>query len=452
MSIRCPFLLPLLYSLLLIGLSLGMGYLLLQHLWFCSLFVFLLLLLCISGLYHFYRQQTEALKRLIGAIRFNDYSLTFESKKNGGLSPSLASALEKALDSFRQRAFALEEDYHYYTTLLGTIDSGLIVLNREQGIEWCNQAALRELHLPALKQLSDLSRVRKDLPEVFLHLKTGETEVVRLEEAGQVRETALHTVQFRIKNKTLSLVSIKNIHSVLESHELEAWQKLIRVLTHEIMNSMAPIISLSETLLERDATPGEATGNPSVNRQALQAIHRRSKGLLEFVQNYRKLTRIPAPQPTSVPIRDLFTDLQKLFDKPHIHYHFTILPPDLRIQADRPQIEQILINLIRNAEEACRETPMPQIQVSAIEESGKVVISVQDNGPGIVPEALDKIFVPFYTTKPGGSGIGLSLCKQIMVLHQGNISVSSLPGKGACFRLEFRSGKQEIQRDKKSRP
>ena len=228
----------------------------------------------------------------------------------------------------------------------------------------------------------------------MLNLKAGEIKVVRLEQEGHIREIAFNTILFRVKGKTLSLISLKNLHSVLENNEIEAWQKLIRVLTHEIMNSMAPIISLSETLLERDAANHKDEDTPSISHQALQAIHRRSKGLLEFVQNYRKLTRIPQPEPTLIYVQELFSDLQKLHHIPTVQYHFTNPDPGLQIYADRIQIEQVLINLIHNAEEAYTTNSSAHIHISAIKYPDKTVISVCDNGMGIVPEAIDKIFVP----------------------------------------------------------
>lgn len=219
---------------------------------------------------------------------------------------------------------------------------------------------------------------------------------------------------------------------VLERNEMEAWQKLIRVLTHEIMNSITPIISLSETLSEREMTEK----NYPVMRQGMQTIHRRSKGLLEFVENYRKLTRLPAPVRCPVSVCELLQDLQKLFPEEYIRIE---IPPTNRIlQIDRTQIEQVLINLIKNAKEACGKVQNPLIEVKVNPGmSWQCLITVQDNGEGILPEVQDKIFVPFFTTKPSGSGIGLSLCKQIMNRHGGNITVRSIVGQGSCFTLQF---------------
>ena len=233
----------------------------------------------------------------------------------------------------------------------------------------------------------------------------------------------------------LQMMQVRMMRHLAESlryDEMEAWQKLIRVLTHEIMNSITPIISLSETLSEREMSEK----NYPVMRQGMQTIHRRSKGLLEFVENYRKLTRLPAPVRRPVAVRELLQDLQKLFSEEYIRIE---LPEADRIlQIDRTQIEQVLINLIKNAKEACSRKEHPRIEVKMLPAlSWQCLITVNDNGEGILPEVQDKIFVPFFTTKPSGSGIGLSLCKQVMNRHGGNITVQSTVGKGSCFTLLF---------------
>ena len=219
---------------------------------------------------------------------------------------------------------------------------------------------------------------------------------------------------------------------LVERHEMDAWQKLIRVLTHEIMNSITPIISLSETLSEREVTEK----NYNVMRQGMLTIHRRSKGLLEFVENYRRLTRLPAPVRRPVSLRELLYDMRKLYPEPSIHIN--IPTEDHTLQIDRAQIEQVLINLLKNAREACARMESPEIRVDVLPSSPwQCLLCVTDNGEGILPEVQDKIFVPFFTTKSSGSGIGLSLCKQIMNRHGGNITVSSTPGKGTRFTLMF---------------
>ena len=215
----------------------------------------------------------------------------------------------------------------------------------------------------------------------------------------------------------------------MEANEIESWQKLIRVMGHEIMNSITPIISLSETLSTREVEYSQM-------QKGMQVIHNRSKGLLEFVENYRRITRIPAPIKEKVCLADLFNCIAELI--PNDYISFAQPAPQISIKIDRNQIEQVLINIIKNAIEACEYIDSPQIQIeSFVSDSGTVSILVSDNGPGILPDVMDKIFIPFFTTKEHGSGIGLSLCKQIMHLHGGNIVASSILNKGSIFTLTF---------------
>lgn len=241
----------------------------------------------------------------------------------------------------------------------------------------------------------------------------------------------------RSMNEALNAFRSRLYNSVVAEAETEAWQKLIRVLTHEIMNSIAPIISLSETVTERAESNGMNERDYGIMLQAIQTIHRRSKGLLDFVENYRKLTRIPAPTMQIFPVSALFDDLQKLVPVNGVHFIYSIKPSELRLYADRGMIEQVLINLLKNAVEACGDSPSPEVRVAAFRQDGTPVITISDNGSGIVPEALDKVFVPFFTTKPGGSGIGLSVCRQIMNRHGGNITVTSEMEKGTVFTMLF---------------
>lgn len=241
----------------------------------------------------------------------------------------------------------------------------------------------------------------------------------------------------RSMNEALNAFRSRLYNAVVAEAETEAWQKLIRVLTHEIMNSIAPIISLSETVTERAELNGMNERDYAIMLQAIQTIHRRSKGLLDFVENYRKLTRIPMPAMQIFPVSVLFDDLQKLVPMNGVRFIYSITPSQLRLYADRSMIEQVLINLLKNAQEACSDSTHPEVRVKAFRQDGIPVITVSDNGSGIVPEALDKVFVPFFTTKPKGSGIGLSVCRQIMNRHGGNIVVASEIEKGTTVTLQF---------------
>lgn len=241
----------------------------------------------------------------------------------------------------------------------------------------------------------------------------------------------------RSMNEALGAFRSRLYNSVVAEAETDAWQKLIRVLTHEIMNSIAPIISLSETVTERAASNGMNERDYAIMLQSIQTIHRRSKGLLDFVENYRKLTRIPVPVMQIFPASSLFTDIQGLMPASEVSFDYSVQPAELRLYADRILIEQVLINLLKNAAEACIGRPSPKVRVAAFRREGVPVITVADNGSGIVSEALDKVFVPFFTTKQGGSGIGLSICRQVMNRHGGYITVVSEEEKGTTFTLQF---------------
>lgn len=242
----------------------------------------------------------------------------------------------------------------------------------------------------------------------------------------------LSVVNFFNKGFAYRLYTLQNVQPVIQKNETDAQQQLVRVLTHEIMNSLTPIISLADTLcegVEQDTLEHDDL------LMALQAINRRSNGLLQFVENYRKLQRISKPQFEDVRIGDLVADLQHLY--PDSIFHYEIENEDQRLQMDRSQIEQVLINLLKNAQEAVENEEIPYVRLTTHLSSNKrdFIISITDNGKEILPEVMERIFVPFFTTKTSGSGIGLSICKQIVTLHGGTITASSKPGDKTTFSV-----------------
>lgn len=425
-----------LHILLIVLFSIGSYLLFQKQLWFSTTICLILLITTAIHLYRMQFKQIALLRRLTDGLRYNDMMQTFHPPFKNKIMNEWAEELSDTLKDFRGRLLAEEIKHQYYENLLNKVDTAVLVADKAGHIEWMNQAAV--IHLGQISQL----------PETLLKASVAhDTPVIRIEQNSTVLEMAISRTTFATQGREQQLISLKNIHSVLERNEMEAWQKLIRVLTHEIMNSITPIISLSETLSERGVpvTLKDAAGEKeyAVMLQAMQTIHRRSKGLLGFVENYRRLTRLPAPVCASVPVRELFTDLQKLF--PDETIHFELPPLEKTLDVDRAQIEQVLINLLKNAREASARRETPKIEVKAVFApkvtssltAWRCTITVRDNGEGILPEVQDKIFVPFFTTKTAGSGIGLSLCKQIMNQHGGNITVYSEPGKGSCFTLQF---------------
>lgn len=396
-----------------------------EHLWFSTLMCFLLLIATGVHLYRMQFKQISLLRRLTEGLLYNDLMQTVHPPFKNRMMNEWAEELSNALKDFRGKLLAEEIKHQYYENLLNKVDTAVIVADKSGYIEWMNQAAVT--HLGKIVQLTESLQAASI---------ANDSSVIRLEHNGAVMEMAVSCTLFSTQGKEQQLISLKNIHSALERNEMEAWQKLIRVLTHEIMNSITPIISLSETLSERGVPKQLGEKEYSIMLQAMQTIHRRSKGLLEFVENYRRLTRIPTPTRTNVSAGELFMDLKKLFPEEEIH--FEMPQTDIRLFADRVQIEQVLINLLKNAYEACNRKSNRNIVIKAETHAiGNTTLTVSDNGEGILPDVLDKIFVPFFTTKTSGSGIGLSLCKQIMTLHKGSIIVKSEIGKGSCFILTF---------------
>ena len=393
------------------------------------------------------KRTSRLMEQFIQSVRYSEFPEAFGSNQTSGhrgLPPELLDSMQNALEHYRTNLQRKEGRLLYFQALANHIDTAILVYTPQGNIEWKNEAATRLLAtavnelqtetwiLKAPKTVDDLRLFHPDLPRLLRDLRPGSLHVIQVHQQEEGTQLALSGMEFILQGRKLVIASLKNIHSALEHTEMEAWQKLIRVLTHEIMNSITPIISLSETLSEREMNEK----NYPIMKQGMQTIHRRSKGLLEFVENYRKLTRLPSPVRRPVSVRELLLDLHKLYPEEYIHIE---LPQQDRIiQIDRAQIEQVLINLIKNAMEACGKKQNPRIDIKVVPGfAWQCLITVSDNGDGILPDVQDKIFVPFFSTKPNGSGIGLSLCKQIMNRHGGNITVQSVTGQGCSFTLEF---------------
>ena len=379
---------------------------------------------------------SKDMQRLVEAIRFGEMNISFRPATKKGLPEDMAQMMENALAQFRSRLMQTETDQMFYDTLLQRIDSGIMVLNKFDDIEWINKTAVDIFGKPQPRKLDDLAKVLPEFPEIITHLAPREVKLQIIDNEGTSVSYAITTTFFNAGGKELKLVSFKNIQLALEEHESDAWRKLIRVLTHEMMNSITPIISLSETLSEEQSEINEK--QYTAMSRAMQTIHRRSKGLVDFVKNYQQLTRIPEPVSADFPIMEMLSDINRLLKADGIDFKYNVVPNDIQLFADRTQMEQILINLVKNAWEACCDFAQPNVNIDVYKnEYQKPVIIISDNGCGVVPEALDKVFVPFFTTKTGGSGIGLSICRQIMNLHHGNISIESKVDKGTKVMLRF---------------
>lgn len=397
----------------------------------------------------FNHKSNERMRQLIEAIRTRDFSLQYSLDHLRGEERNLAEQINEVVNEFRETTLRQEAKYQYFGTMLDTINAFLIVADEQGKVHWMNRAAVDGLCGFSIHHLHDLQVLDETLPEMMMQLKPGLQKLVQLktktsegaagkkaldagnQNAGKA-DFVLSVVNFFNKGFAYRLYTLQNVQPVIQKNETDAQQQLVRVLTHEIMNSLTPIISLADTLcegVEQDTLEHDDL------LMALQAINRRSNGLLQFVENYRKLQRISKPQFEDVRIGDLVADLQHLY--PDSIFHYEIENEDQRLQMDRSQIEQVLINLLKNAQEAVENEEIPYVRLTTHLSSNKCdfIISITDNGKGILPEVMERIFVPFFTTKTSGSGIGLSICKQIVTLHGGTITASSKPGDKTTFSV-----------------
>ena len=373
------------------------------------------------------------MQQLLSSLSMQDYSVAFNEGQKATDIDALARNINSIVDNYKQREMEVQMRLSYFETLLGSIDTALLVTTAEGHVEWTNRATADLIgYVP--HHIDQLSAIDATLPPALRQMLPGRSLQLHLrkgtpDEAHLVADVSLYTTGHR----TLHIYSIRNIREVLEDNEQQSWQKLIRVLTHEIMNSLTPIISLSETL-ER-YLPEET----DILRQGLQTIHRRSDGLLEFMKNYRKVALVPQPQIAEVSAADLVNPLIPLFVSTEcITYRFALQHPETLLHIDRTQMEQVLINLLKNATEACADMPHAVVTVTDSMEptTNRYLLHVTDNGPGILPEVQERIFIPFFTTKPQGSGIGLALSKQIVHLHGGALRVVSNV-ESTCFTVKI---------------
>lgn len=403
----------------------------------------------LAGLIRYVEKTNEDLHRFLRSIRHADFSQTFDGGRRGRSFEALGRAFNEIMDDFRASRAEKEEHHRYLQTVMQHVGVGLISFRQDGTVGFANTAARRLLRVNQLKHIRALEPASPQLTETLLRMRSGDRVLLKIVVDDELLQLVLHTTEFKLRGDLYKLVSIQDIQSELEEQEIEAWQKLTRVLTHEIMNSITPIASLASTANElldeiheqpgRNGTTEEAIADV---REAVRTIEKRSQSLLGFVQAYRSLTRIPRPDFRIVPVAELFGSVTELM-RPQmegygVRFSTSVHPESLTVTADPSLIEQVLINLLKNALEAVQGRPGADVRLqAAIDERGRTVLQVIDNGPGIVPEALDKVFIPFFTTKKDGSGIGLSLSREVMRQHGGTLSVVSEPDVRTAFTLRF---------------
>jgi len=390
------------------------------------------------------------LTSFLESIRFSEFSRSFQIEGMGSSFDELNRAFNDVINDFQKVRSEKEEHFHYLQSIVQNIDVAIIAYRKDGTVEMINKAAKVLFQIHSLKNIKGLSGLSSELVNTLLNISPGENTLVKVQDQDDILQLAINSTEFKVKDKLIILATINNIQSVLEEQETEAWQKLIRVLTHEIMNSITPIASLSSTLdimLKGITNGGNIRDDLDMEtvteiQQALQTINKRSTGLLHFVNTYRNLTRIPKPNFKIFKIKDLFNNIYLLMEEEiishRINYVTHVDPENIEVSADEQLIEQVIINLLRNSIHALENRKDPTVELNACyNKRGRVTIQVYDNGYGILPEVLDKIFIPFFTTKQSGSGIGLSLSRQILRLHNGTITAHSIPEQETVFTLTF---------------
>lgn len=411
--------------------------------------IFILLAALIANLIYYVENTNRKLNRFLESVRYSDFTSGYASdNKLGGSFKELNKSFNQVLDAFRQARAEKEEHLLYLNTVVQHVAVGLISFDLFGNVEIYNNAARRMLQVVQLRKIDSLQKRHPALLKILKELPAGGKTL--LKESNEFQLT-VHAIEIKLRGKTYKLVSLQNIQVELEQKEIEAWQNLTKVLRHEIMNSMTPIASLTETLneilnedlvYEEDGSCSIASDPVEDLKEGLMTIKNRSKGLIRFVDDYRNYTNIPVPKFAMVPIKLLFSNVNMLmkpnFQRANIDFNCDLNPQNMELIADEELIEMVLINLLKNANEAVGNIDNPRIRLRGYQdEFQRIVIEVEDNGPGIIPDALERIFIPFFTTKKGGSGIGLSLSRQIIQMHNGSINAISIPNQKTVFTMKF---------------
>lgn len=414
---------------------------------------YLIILFCIAScitaysLFKFTTKRFKEIDDFFEAVKYRDFSRWYSEKHGSGDIVRLHHGFNEVNKTIKEINSEKETQYLYLQKILEIVQVGIIAFEIKTGnVLWINESLKEMLDIPSIKNISFIKSRRKDLYENLFISSQIKEQTITLDIGSEKNKILVSNSIFQVGSNTFKLVVLQNIDDTLNKNESEAWKKLLSVMTHEIMNSIAPISSLAETLKTNIQSslqsPEIAPLNTDDLYEGIESIRKRSDGLMKFAKTYRSLNKITHLNSHLTKIETLFQNINRLMDPSleakGVSIHFEIESSGIALEIDSYLIEQVLINLILNAIDACINGEEPLIRVSAFQtNNGNTIIRVNDNGTGISEEIIDTIFVPFFSTKKNGSGIGLSLCKQIMLLHQGKIQAQSSLEKGTTFSLVF---------------
>ena len=405
-----------------------------------AVFILIMNIILTFNLYRYTSTINKKLSRIFDSIQYQDFAITFRADNAKGESfEELNNSLNAVVKSFNQVRAEREATLHFIQAIIQQINVGILSYNTDGKIELVNQAANKLLSIYKLSHISSIKNQHPEIYHLMTNLPSGESKLLKVNNS----ELSLSVKEIILRDRKIRLIALHNIRTELQARELEAWQNLTKVLRHEIMNTVTPIVSLSETMkdiieidLQTVIDPQQKSGVEDL-KNAIHTVINRSKGIMNFVNAYREFTNIPVPNLSEVLVSTLFQNVQALYETRHSQsIRFDIIQ-DFTILADPDQIEQVLINIIKNAIEATEKTQNSMITIKAFMDHQAKSIEVCDNGEGVNPEDSEKIFVPFFTSKPSGTGIGLSLSRQIMQMHGGTLEYLPNKPEGSKFVLIF---------------
>ena len=413
------------------------------------LFCFFLIVILIFTLISYINSTNRKISYFLESVQNEDSMLSFPTNITDKSIREIYQGLNKVNSQIQQLKIEGRQQEQYFQTLLEHVAMGIVTFNSNGFVLHANSAAKKMLGIRVLTHINQLERINRNLFQTVQNIKPFEQRLVTMSTELGTTDLSIKSTSIRTKNDELMLLSIQDIRNELDEKELDSWMKLIRVLMHEIMNSIAPITSLAEslskffTIKDRQVLPEEIDEKIiGMTVHGLNVINEQGKGLMQFVESYRKLTRLPKPNKNSFRVEELINRIKVLYlsleNSDLVILKVSINPPDMELVADEKLISQVLINLTKNALQANEMNPEGKIQITAgFNAEHRPEIRVADNGPGIPDEIIEQIFVPFFTTRENGSGIGLSLSRQIMRLHGGSLQAKSVPGRETVFSLIF---------------
>ena len=407
------------------------------------------LALLAAELWRFVSRTNRELARFLDAVRFADYSQRFDFDKAGSGFAELGRTFTRIIDEMRKRRTGQESEMRHLKALIEHIPVPLMTVHADDAITLQNNAARRLFGAAHVTRINDLRRFGPGFARAVDEAIPGDRELVTFAVEGAEYQLTLAATEIIIDGDRERLISLQDIQSEIDATQAEAWQDLVRVLTHEIMNSITPVTSLAQTAAELVDDVVRETGPESPIAEELEDVQsavatvaRRSDSLLQFIDSYRQISRLAPPEKKRVALADLFETVTSLaqaeWSDPGASLASNVEPSGLYVYADRDLLEPVLLNLLRNAWQATKDRDEPRIELRGrLNRRGNTVIEIEDNGHGVPEEIATKIFVPFFTTREGGSGVGLALARQVMIAHGGFIRLGNKSAAGTVFTLTF---------------